>query len=417
MWCEFVRVCPSPPVAVLCIVTNISPQGRVSYNLTAPLSCSYMTVPRDSCQNGAAIAAPPLESEEVGRRTKGPPIPVSRTIKYVHMLGDVDKKGYHSRAWYVQHTMFPFFAWWLSVLQHKLGVRGSVGEIGVHHGGFFLAMAVATSHDEPLFVIDLFDKLQKLNVDGSGKGAWYNFSSNTELLDFKATIVADPASFKALPAKRGVRTVEAVADASTNVDGPQFRALARTPVRMFSVDGGHTREATCHDLNLADSYLHDGGIIMVDDVGCCNRESSWGLGVIDGIFSFYDGRSSRRLVPFFYASPKLFLARPKFARKYERALREAPELQRVFRFDDGWRELGGPRGKTHPKLHPTRYTLLSGKVSMPGRQPKESEVTELWSELLQNHSRSASARQQLATLMHEQQQRKPGFLARLFHMA
>ena len=71
-----------------------------------------------------------------------------------------------------------------------------------------------------------------------------------------------------------------IKDASTSVDGPAFAQLARQPVRMMSVDGGHTREATCHDINLADSFLHDGGIVIVNDLGCCEKQVSWSLGVI-----------------------------------------------------------------------------------------------------------------------------------------
>ena len=371
-------------------------------------------VPRDSCEGGAAIHGAP--SPPSAFETYGPPISAGRVAKYVRMLGNVDKKEYERRSWYVQHSLFPFLVWWLSTVQHGLGVRGSVGEIGVHHGGFFLALASASSRDEPLFVLDLFDKLQKLNVDGSGKGAWANFSSNAALMGFSAkgggTRWPSPA-----PA---ARSVHAIADASTNVDGGHFRRLARKQLRMFSVDGGHTREATCHDLNLADSYLHDGGIVIVDDVGCCDRQSSWGLGVVDGIFSFFDsGPRPLRLVPFFFSKPKLFLARPEFARRYERALRAAPELQPLLRFDDGWRELAGPPDRPHPPLHPTRYTLFGGQVAMPGRLPAESEVTELWSKLLYNGSALASLRaaerQELDSLTREQAQRKRGFLGRLFH--
>lgn len=84
-----------------------------------------------------------------------------------------------------------------------------------------------------------------------------------------------------------------IKDASTSVDGPAFAQLARQPVRMMSVDGGHTREATCHDINLADSFLHDGGIVIVNDLGCCEKQVSWSLGVIDGVASYFSIRSNR----------------------------------------------------------------------------------------------------------------------------
>lgn len=332
-------------------------------------------VPTSSCSGMTTAVASPLydyTTKIAVKRTAK--ISVKGVAKYLRLLGDVDKKEYHRRAWYPQHTIFPFLVWWLSEVQHSLSVRGSVGEIGVHHGGFFLALASASARGEPLFVIDLFDKLQHLNVDGSGRGAWSNFSANLALLGLRAENIGAEGGVSRGASGRAVR---AVVDASTNIDGRAFATLAQLPVRMFSIDGGHTRESTCHDLNLADSYLHDGGVVIVDDVGCCNRESSWGLGVIDGLFSFFNASGPRRLEPFLYVSPKLFLARPEAARRYATALRSDLELQPSLRFKEGWRELSG-RGT----LHPTRYTLFGGQVAMPGRLPAESEVAELWYRLL-----------------------------------
>ena len=36
--------------------------------------------------------------------------------------------------------------------------------------------------------------------------------------------------------------------------------------RLFSVDGGHTRELTVNDLTVAASHLEEGGIIILDDI-------------------------------------------------------------------------------------------------------------------------------------------------------
>ena len=44
----------------------------------------------------------------------------------------------------------------LSDKQHSMGVFGSVGEIGVHHGLLFIGLALSAYTSEPLFAADVF---------------------------------------------------------------------------------------------------------------------------------------------------------------------------------------------------------------------------------------------------------------------
>ncbi len=69
-------------------------------------------------------------------------------------------------GWVVLHHMSYVAA--LTRLQHFLGVYGSVGEIGVHHGKFFLILAGNALKTEPVVAMDLFHD-QHENIDGSGE--------------------------------------------------------------------------------------------------------------------------------------------------------------------------------------------------------------------------------------------------------
>jgi hypothetical protein len=54
-----------------------------------------------------------------------------------------------------------------SAKQHELGIYGSVGEIGVHHGKFLIPIVGNALAGEPAVALDLFED-QTGNVDTSG---------------------------------------------------------------------------------------------------------------------------------------------------------------------------------------------------------------------------------------------------------
>ena len=72
--------------------------------------------------------------------------------------------------------------------------------------------------------------------------------------------------------------------------------------RIFSVDGGHTRELTFNDLSFAASNLVDGGIIVLDDV---TNFEAW-PGVIDGMFTWFS-LYPLEFGPFFVGHNKVFI--------------------------------------------------------------------------------------------------------------
>eukprot|EP00471_Norrisiella_sphaerica_P006538 CAMPEP_0184490034 /NCGR_PEP_ID=MMETSP0113_2-20130426/16977_1 /TAXON_ID=91329 /ORGANISM="Norrisiella sphaerica, Strain BC52" /LENGTH=332 /DNA_ID=CAMNT_0026873761 /DNA_START=150 /DNA_END=1145 /DNA_ORIENTATION=+ len=273
-----------------------------------------------------------------------------RARKYINALGNVDEREYaFRRQWYLHSILFPFLVHELSCYQHANGVQGAVGEIGVHYGGFFLGIATAALKSEKLFAVDIFDN-QELNVDGSGKG-------NLDI--FKANCIELGIPFE---------DVGIIKNTSTSVNDLELLNKTHGSIRMLSIDGGHTREATCHDMNLGDALLHDGGIIIVDDVGCCRTKTdTWSLGVIDGVHTFFG--LDRDLQPFFFAPPKMFFARSAFAAKFRTFLRE--KFNDFLGFEEATLEFG-------TAMHASRYTIFDGEVLQLGKIPNESQILANW---------------------------------------
>lgn len=125
-------------------------------------------------------------------------------------------------------------------IQTGLGVPGPIAEIGTFEGRFFIAMAHAMEPGEKAVGIDLFD--------------W----PNAEVID----------RFHANCRKHGVpdeRRATLKAD-SRSMKPQEVLEAAGGKVRLFHVDGEHSRAALARDLELATAVLADGGLIILDDM-------------------------------------------------------------------------------------------------------------------------------------------------------
>lgn len=126
-------------------------------------------------------------------------------------------------------------------IQTDLGVKGPVAEIGTFEGRFFIAMAHALADGETALGIDLFD--------------W----PNPEVID----------RFEANCATHGVPAEKRItwrADSRTMKPDDLLAKLGGERVRLFHVDGEHSRHALTRDLELATAVLGDGGVIVLDDM-------------------------------------------------------------------------------------------------------------------------------------------------------
>jgi hypothetical protein len=179
-------------------------------------------------------------------------------------------------------------------VQRSAGVTGGVAEIGIHHGRLFILLALLRREGEPAVAIDLFED-QHLNVDSSGSGNRAVFESNLRQWD---------------PRAADVRVEKAD---SWTLDGPKLEELAGGPLRLISVDGGHTAELTVHDLTTACDALTPGGVVVLDD--CFNEFFPT---VAEGAQTFF--RSRPDVVPFFAGGNKTLICHADRADGYRTGL-------------------------------------------------------------------------------------------------
>ena len=178
--------------------------------------------------------------------------------------------------------------------QTALGIAGNACEIGVHHGRYFIVLALGLTSSERGIAIDLFEA-QEQNIDRSGKG-------DRTIFDRNVARFADPAR------------ITAVAGNSLNLSAGDI--LSHGAVRFFSVDGSHTSAATINDLRLAEASLVPGGIVAADDV----FNPAW-TGVISGVAEYLAG--SPQLRPFALVPNKLLFCHPDYVARYREFLRTA----------------------------------------------------------------------------------------------
>jgi hypothetical protein len=176
-------------------------------------------------------------------------------------------------------------------------VMGNVAEIGVHHGRLFILLHLLARPEEKAVAIDLFEE-QDANIDDSGKGDYQKFMKNVARhVGTESRIIVHKGD-------------------STKLTGEMVRQMAGGPIRLFSIDGGHTEQITKHDLETAQDSLSTGGVVILDD--CFN--GGW-PGVISGTLRFLDATPT--IHPFAIGANKTLFAAPKFCAKYREALSSA----------------------------------------------------------------------------------------------
>ena len=180
--------------------------------------------------------------------------------------------------------------------QRARGIRGAVCEIGVHHGKLFTLLYLMAESGDKALAIDLFEQ-QELNVDHSGRG----------VLEILRRNLRKHAG--------GVDRLVVVAGDSAEIDGRRILSETGAPVKLFSVDGGHTEDIVAHDMATAAESICRGGIIIADD--CFNE--TW-PGVSAGMARFLGGDAGSRIIPFAVGGNKLFLTTADHAELYRRHL-------------------------------------------------------------------------------------------------
>lgn len=188
-------------------------------------------------------------------------------------------------------------------IQTKNGISGSVGEIGVWKGRLFILLYLLLHKNEKAFGIDIFD-LNHLSKDRP------NPKSNPALKQILQEFLDNVK--KHAGATDDIHTIRASSD---SLSGEDILSTVGQ-VRLFSIDGGHTKELFLNDLELAASTLCEQGVVILDD--CFKPE--W-PGVINGLHEFFNRKTSD-LVPFAISLNKVFLCKPSVAGMYGESLKE-----------------------------------------------------------------------------------------------
>ncbi|MCW0234839.1 MAG: class I SAM-dependent methyltransferase [Ferrovibrio sp.] len=204
------------------------------------------------------------------------------------------KRGYRR----IGGWLFPYSARFIDSLldlQLESGVQGAVGEIGVHHGKLFLLLALGRRPGESAFAIDVFDD-QHLNLDRSGAGDRDIFLAN-------ARRWLEPAN-----------RLDILQRSSLDVRPDDLLRLCG-PVRLASIDGGHTEDCVLNDLALIGAVLAPRGVVVLDD----NFNEFW-PDVSSGVARYLFDPAAR-LRPFAITPNKTYFAAAEDAGFYRRALR------------------------------------------------------------------------------------------------
>lgn len=193
-------------------------------------------------------------------------------------------------------------------IQDELKIYGNIAEIGVYHGKLLILLCHCLRTGESAFAIDVFDT--QPSVQGiKTEGDYYRFSSNHLLNNLNANKIN----------KEIVNLI--IRNSQDLTSGDLVTEFGGSNIRLFSIDGDHSRAGVRHDLNLAAATLTQGGIILIDDLFNTICPS-----LTEGIIDFFreDGAGCLEPVaivaangPVNSGSSKLIISDSQFAKRYK----------------------------------------------------------------------------------------------------
>jgi hypothetical protein len=213
------------------------------------------------------------------------------------MSSYIDNKEYKRIEGWSEHGAFKVLEI-INDFQQKNKISGSMCEIGVHYGQFFIAMALLAKDNELCLGIDCFEK-QEFNVDKSGYGDINIFKRN-------------------LSSYNVLRKTKIISANSLEVKSKDILSKLECPTRIFHVDGGHTVLHILNDLSLVERCCAHAGVVIVDDF----FHPQW-PGVTEGISRYFSQIAYNPILfPFAYGNGKLYLSRFEWREKYMNLLGE-----------------------------------------------------------------------------------------------
>ncbi|GAB4291572.1 MAG: class I SAM-dependent methyltransferase [Oscillatoriaceae cyanobacterium] len=216
--------------------------------------------------------------------------PISEISKYME---DFEK----IKGWFHRNYVPVYFC--INSYQEKHGIRGNLAEIGVYHGKSFIPLCCLCNPGELALAVDIFgdETSPKKNIIGD-----FNiFSDNIQ---------------KYLPTRLDcIKILQVNSEKCTPQD--YLNKVKGKKMRIFSVDGCHTSEATAIDLRNAYNCLVKGGVIILDDYFQIRTP-----GVSEGFHRFLL-KDNPDLKAFFIGWNKMLLTHSSHAEGYLSALRES----------------------------------------------------------------------------------------------
>ena len=164
-------------------------------------------------------------------------------------------------------------------IQDELKISGNIAEIGVFHGKLLILLCHGLRKGETVFAIDVFNA--QPDIQGLKTEADYNrFSSDNLLINLDANNI-------------NTENVKLVTSNSQDLFGSDLvKEFGGANIRLFSIDGDHSRDGVRHDLNLAAATIADGGVILADDLFNTICPS-----LTEGIIDFFREDNEGRLEP------------------------------------------------------------------------------------------------------------------------
>ena len=201
--------------------------------------------------------------------------------------------------------------WSIFEIQDELEISGNIAEIGVYHGKLFIYLCLTLNRGERAFAFDLFESQPNIQC----------IRTEEDMQKFNAINL----EFNLAKFGLGNDNVTIITANTQDLEPKDLLYhLESKKVRIFSVDGDHSRRGVRHDLNLATAATDESGVIIVDDLfnSLCPSNTE---GIID--FFSTDNQNWEPIAiaasngPIKTGAAKLFVAHKSHAIKYKAYLR------------------------------------------------------------------------------------------------
>jgi hypothetical protein len=171
----------------------------------------------------------------------------------------------------------------IQAVQSESKVKGGALEIGLHHGKFFIPLALLLRAGETAVGLDVFEDQEK-NLDHSGLGDHDRVQRNIDRYCRGVDVMLLKRDSLSLNSKDRVHLVDRCG-----------------PFRLISIDGGHTPVHAMNDLQFSQDVMQSGGVIILDDF----VNAHW-PGVMEGVARLFEHHAPK-IAPFAWGLNKLFL--------------------------------------------------------------------------------------------------------------